>query len=307
MDYLETAKQLNIGNTTLLKLDTDFFGVDGNIYLKCEYENASGSVKDRPALSMIIETVNRNLLQAGGTIVEATSGNTGIALAYIGKKLGYKVVLTMPDSMSVERRQILQNLGAELVLTDGSLAMAGAVEKAKELAKTLQNAVEVKQFENLANPLAHKISTAPEIIVELEKLKITPDIFVAGVGTGGTISGVSEVLKNHYKNLQTVAVEPAESAVLSGCAKGSHLIQGIGAGFVPQTLNLDVVDQIETVAGDDAVAMAETLNFKLGLPVGISSGANVFMALKLLKSSPKGTTIITVLPDKNDRYKIIDN
>jgi cysteine synthase A len=295
-NYFDLAKQLNIGNTPLVKFPSD----DAEIFVKREDFNGGGSVKDRPALNMIVAAINAGLLQPGGTIVEATSGNMGIALATIGKALGYKVILTMPETMTVERRTMLAALGAELVLTEGALGMKGAIAKSKEIAATVEGAVEVRQFENVANVEAHYISTAEEIIKQLDGA--TPDAVVFGVGTGGTIMGVGKRLREVFPNIKVYAVEPAESAVLSGQPSGKHKIQGIGAGFLPQIVDPDIFTDVVRVPSEDALAAAKMLNLEYDIAVGFSSGAAIFAALQLAKTTLKGKTIVTLFPDSANRY-----
>jgi cysteine synthase A len=295
-NYFDLAKQLNIGNTPLVKFPSS----DANIFVKREDYNGGGSVKDRPALNMIVAAINAGLLQPGGTIVEATSGNMGIALATIGKALGYKVILTMPETMTVERRTMLAALGAELVLTEGALGMKGAIAKSQEIAATVEGAVEVRQFENVANVEAHYISTAEEIITQLDGA--TPDAIVFGVGTGGTIMGVGKRLREVFPNIKVYAVEPAESAVLSGQPSGKHKIQGIGAGFLPQIVDPDIFTDVVRVPSEDALAAAKMLNLDYDIKVGFSSGAAIFAALQLAKNELKGKTIVTLFPDSANRY-----
>lgn len=295
MDYLQLCQQLNIGNTPLTK-----YCASGraDIMVKQEQFNASGSVKDRPALNMIVSAVNSGLLSDNGTIIEATSGNMGISLAYIGQQLGYKVILTMPSSMSVERRQMLQKLSAQLVLVDG-VGMQLSIDQANKIADTTANSVQLRQFENIANRTAHSLTTAREI---LSQTNGKVDVFVAGVGTGGTISGVGMALKQYNSNIEIIAVEPSESAVLSLQQKGAHGIQGIGAGFVPQVLDMSVVDRVITVSTQQAKSMWTTLNSQ-GYGVGISSGANMAVACQLsAMPSYEGKTIVTLFPDSIDRY-----
>ncbi len=289
LDFMQLARELGIGNTPLVQYN------DSSVYAKLESTNASGSIKDRPALNIVVEAVNSGALISGGTIVDATSGNTGIALAHIGRALGYKVVLTMPESMSIERRQILSSLGAEVVLTSASLGMSGAVEMAYEIAS--QGGVLARQFDNYANSRAHQLSTAREI---LEQTKGDISAFVAGVGTGGTISGVGMVLREELgTKVHIVAVEPAESAVLSGGTKGAHGIQGIGAGFVPSILDMSVVDEVVTVSSHVALLATKQL-LSEGWQVGLSSGANVTAATGV--SQRRSGRVVTVCPDSSNRY-----
>ncbi|MEK9656764.1 MAG: cysteine synthase A [bacterium] len=287
-----------IGNTPLLYLDKLSKEAGADIYGKCEFLNPSGSVKDRAALGMIEEAEESGKLTKGMTIVEATSGNTGIGLAFIAAVKGYKVILTMPESMSLERRKILKGLGVELVLTSAHLGMKGALDTCQKLVDTREDVFVPSQFDNPANPNFHKKTTAEEIWADTEG-KI--DIFVAGVGTGGTISGVSEVIKSKKASFKAIAVEPEDSPVLSGGEPGPHMIQGIGAGFVPKNLNRDVVDEVCCVSNMAALDMARRLVKEQGLMVGISSGANVYAAQQLAKQYP-GTTIVTILCDFSERY-----
>lgn len=297
--FFELQQKLDIGNTPLTLLYHNK-KTNAKVYVKEEYLNPSGSIKDRASLGMIAGAIADNKLPQGSTIVEATSGNTGIALAYIGSKLNYKVVLTMPDSMSVERRQMLKDYGAQLVLTAGAEGMSGAVARAKQLAQ--QGAVEVLQFANPNNAMAHYLTTAPEIVSQLDKV----DIFVAGVGTGGTLCGCARYFREKGINVSIYAVEPQESAVLSGKPKGAHGIQGIGAGFVPDIVDMTLIDKVCTVNTADAKAMAVTLNKEYNRPCGISSGANVHLAIQLAdKTENAGKNIVTVLPDSVNRYRSI--
>ena len=288
-----------IGKTPLLKLQA----VDGqkaDILVKLEYFNPGGSVKDRVALSMIEDAEEKGLLAPGATIIEPTSGNTGVGLAWVGIAKGYKVVLTMPETMSQERRNLLRAYGAELVLTPGAEGMKGAIEKANELQASIPGAIILGQFDNPANPAAHERTTGEEIWADTEG-KV--DVLVAGVGTGGTLSGSGKALKKHRADIQVVAVEPATSAVLSTGIAGKHKIQGIGAGFIPKTYNGSVVDRILPIADDAAIAAARMLAQHEGLLVGISSGAAYAGALALAREDAyAGKTIIAVLPDTGERY-----
>lgn len=291
-----------IGGTPLLKL-TNFIadkGLDATIYGKLEYFNPAGSVKDRVAKAMIDDAEAKGILKPGSVIIEPTSGNTGIGLAAVAASRGYKIVLTMPETMSIERRNLLKAYGAQLVLTDGSKGMKGAIAKAQELAAETPNSFIPGQFTNMANPAAHRSTTGPEIWDDTDG-KV--DIFVAGVGTGGTISGVGEYLKSKNPNVKVVAVEPAGSPVLSKGTSGPHKIQGIGAGFVPDTLNTAIYDEIIAVEDKDAFETGRTLARKEGILVGISAGAAVFAAADLAKRPEnKGKIIVALLPDTGERY-----
>lgn len=291
-----------IGKTPLLKLNNYIAekSLGADIYAKLEYLNPAGSVKDRVARAMIEDAEKRGILKPGSVIIEPTSGNTGIGLAAIAASKGYRIILTMPETMSVERRSLLKAYGAEIVLTEGVKGMKGAIEKAEELAKETENSFIPGQFVNPANPAAHRATTGPEIWEDTDG-KV--DFFVAGVGTGGTITGVGEYLKSKNPNVKIVAVEPAGSPVLSKGTPGAHKIQGIGAGFVPDTLNTEVYDEIITVENEDAFETGRTLARKEGLLVGISSGAAVWAAAKLAKRPEnKGKVIVALLPDTGDRY-----
>lgn len=291
-----------IGGTPLLKLTNYITEKDlgATIYAKLEYFNPAGSVKDRIAKAMIDEAEAKGVLKPGSVIIEPTSGNTGIGLAAVAASRGYKIILTMPETMSVERRNLLKAYGAELVLTDGAKGMKGAIEKAQELAAETPDSFIPSQFTNAANPAAHRASTGPEIWEDTDG-KV--DIFVAGVGTGGTVTGVGEYLKSQNPNIKIVAVEPAGSPVLSKGTPGPHKIQGIGAGFVPDTLNTKIYDEIITVENEDAFETGRTLARKEGLLVGISSGAAVWAATELAKRPEnKGKIIVALLPDTGDRY-----
>lgn len=294
--YLEQQAQLlGIGNTPLIPYEEDF---DADIYVKDETQNASGSIKDRSALAMILVAEEQGLLHKGDTIVEATSGNMGISLAYVGVKRGYKVLLTMPDTMSVERRELLQGLGAQLVLTEGATGMRGAMDMAEQYSKR-QGHVLLHQFDNPSNVLAHYLTTADEIVADLDKI----DVFVSGVGTGGTLMGIAKRLKELNPNVQVVAVEPANSAVLSGRQSGSHVIQGIGAGFVSSLYDSSLVDRIELVTDEQALDTFRLLNKKQGYCCGLSSGANIAVCVRLAEDPAyKGKNIVTVFPDGDDRY-----
>lgn len=298
------AKRLTdlVGNTPLLEL-TNYSKVKGlkaRLVVKLEYFNPAGSVKDRVALAMIEDAEEKGTLKAGATIIEPTSGNTGVGLAFVAAAKGYRLVLAMPDTMSVERRNLLKALGAELVLTPGSEGMKGAIAKAEELKAATPGAVILQQFENPANPAIHLRTTGQEIWRDTEG---EVDLFVAGVGTGGTVSGVGEALKAHKKDVKIVAVEPTDSPVLSGGKPGPHKIQGIGAGFVPKTYNPGIVDEIIQVQNDEAIRTSRELAKLEGLLVGISSGAAVYAATELAKRSEnEGKTIVALLPDTGERY-----
>lgn len=291
-----------IGSTPLLEL-TNYEKaneLNAKIYAKLEYFNPAGSVKDRIAKAMLDDAEEKGLLKPGAVIIEPTSGNTGIGLASVAASRGYKVILTMPETMSVERRNLLKAYGAELVLTEGTKGMAGAIAKAKELAEQTPNSYIPSQFTNPANPAVHLKTTGPEIWADTDG-KV--DIFVAGVGTGGTLSGVGAYLKSQNPNVKVVAVEPATSPVLSGGKAGPHKIQGIGAGFVPDTLNTDIYDEILPVQNEDAFATGRALARSEGVLVGISSGAAVFAAAQLAKRPENaGKVIVALLPDTGERY-----
>ena len=291
-----------IGGTPLLKLSNYISqkGLEATIYGKLEYFNPAGSVKDRIAKAMIDDAEAKGVLKPGSVLIEPTSGNTGIGLAAVAASRGYKIILTMPETMSVERRNLLKAYGAELVLTDGAKGMKGAIEKAQELAAETPDSFIPSQFTNAANPAAHRASTGPEIWNDTDG-KV--DIFVAGVGTGGTVSGVGEYLKSQNPNVKVVAVEPAGSPVLSKGTPGPHNIQGIGAGFVPDTLNTEIYDEIIAVENEDAFETGRTLARNEGLLVGISSGAAVYAATELAKRPEnKGKIIVALLPDTGERY-----
>lgn len=299
---VESSLEL-VGKTPLLKLNryTAKNGItDGTILAKLEYLNPAGSVKDRIALAMIEDAEKKGILKEGATIIEPTSGNTGIGLAAVAAARGYKAILTLPETMSVERRNLLKAYGAELVLTDGSKGMKGAIAKAEELKESIPGSVILGQFVNPANPAVHKATTGPEIWDQTDG-KV--DIFVAGVGTGGTITGVGEYLKEQNPDVKIVAVEPATSPVLSKGTPGAHKIQGIGAGFVPDVLNTKVYDEVITIENEDAFAEGRKFAVSEGILVGISSGA-ALKAAGILASRPenKGKTIVVLLPDSGDRY-----
>ena len=291
-----------IGGTPLLELKNYEAAHDlsATVLAKLEYFNPAGSVKDRIAKAMLDDAEQKGLLHPDSVIIEPTSGNTGIGLASVAPSRGYRIILTMPETMSVERRNLLKAYGAELVLTEGAKGMKGAIAKAQELAETTPHSFIPSQFSNAANPATHRATTGPEIWADTDG-KV--DIFVAGVGTGGTVSGVGEYLKSQNPNVKVVAVEPAGSPVLSKGVAGPHKIQGIGAGFVPETLDTDVYDEIITVENEDAFATGRELARKEGVLVGISSGAAVFAATELAKRPEnKGKVIVALLPDTGDRY-----
>lgn len=291
-----------MGNTPLMELSNynKSKGLKARLIVKLESFNPAGSVKDRVALAMIEDAETSGLLKPGATIIEPTSGNTGIGLAFVAASKGYKLILTMPDTMSVERRNLLKALGAELVLTPGANGMKGAIARAEELKAATPGAVILQQFDNPANPAMHERTTGQEIWRDTEG---HVDIFVAGVGTGGTVSGVGAALKKHNPAVKVVAVEPTDSPVLSGGAPGAHKIQGIGAGFIPKNYNPAVVDEILQVTNDDAIRTGRELAQKEGLLVGISSGAAVSAATRLaLLPENKGKTIVALLPDTGERY-----
>lgn len=298
------ARQLTdlVGNTPLLEFSNfnASKGLKAQVIDKLEYFNPAGSVKDRVALAMIEDAEAKGLLKPGATIIEPTSGNTGVGLAFVSASKGYKLILTMPDTMSAERRNLLKALGARLVLTPGAEGMKGAIAKAEELRDATPDSIILQQFENPANPAVHIRTTAEEIWRDTDG-KV--DLFVAGVGTGGTVSGVGAGLKAHNPNVQIVAVEPSDSPVLSGGKPGPHKIQGIGAGFIPKTYNGEVVDKILRVTNDDAIRTSRELAGKEGLLVGISSGAAVYAAVELAKlPENEGKTIVALLPDTGERY-----
>lgn len=285
-----------IGNTPLIKINK--FGNEANILAKCEFLNPSHSVKDRIALNMIENAISSNKIDKNTTIIEPTSGNTGVGLAMIAAERGLKIILTMPSSMSIERQKLLKAFGAELVLTDPKYGMQGAVDEAIRLSKEIQNSFIPSQFDNPANPDMHKKTTALEIWNDTDG-KV--DIFVAGFGTGGTVSGVGEILKSKNPNIKVIAVEPAKSPLISKGEAGPHMIQGIGANFIPKNLNRDIIDELFTISNEDAIATAKALAQNEGLLVGISSGANIYAASQIAKENP-GKTIVTILCDTGERY-----
>lgn len=288
-----------IGNTPMLRI-SGYEGQVATLYVKLEYFNPGGSVKDRVALAMIEDAEAKGILTKGSTIIEPTSGNTGVGLAWVGVSKGYNVILTMPDTMSQERRSLLKAFGAKLELTPGSEGMKGAIQRANELRSQINNSVILGQFDNPANPAAHEKTTGEEIWKDTEG-KI--DIFVAGIGTGGTISGSGKTLKKHNPKIQIVGIEPETSAVISTGIAGKHQIQGIGAGFIPQTYDAKVVDKVMTISDKEAVKGSRILAAKEGLLVGISSGAAFYAALSLAKQTEnKDKTIVALLPDTGERY-----
>ena len=296
-----SADQL-IGKTPLLELThiEKKLGLKAKVLAKLEYLNPAGSVKDRVAKVMIDDAEEKGLLKEGSVIIEPTSGNTGIGLASVAAARGYRIIIVMPDTMSVERRQLMKAFGAELVLTEGAKGMKGAIAKADELAKEIPNSFVPGQFVNPANPKAHYLTTGPEIVADTDG---AVDYFVAGVGTGGTITGVGKYLKEKVPGVKVVAVEPATSAVLSTGVAGAHKIQGIGAGFVPDVLDTKVYDEIIPVANEDAFAVGKLIGKTEGVLVGISSGAAVWAAIELAKRSEnEGKNIVVLLPDTGDRY-----
>lgn len=289
-----------IGKTPLIRLNRITEGLNATIIVKLESKNPGGSVKDRIALNMINEAEKQGLLKKDTTIIEPTSGNTGVGLAMVAAVKGYKLILTMPETMSIERRTLLKAYGAQIILTSGSEGMSGAVKKAEELAKNTPNSFVPQQFKNLANPKIHLENTGPEIWEDTDG-KV--DILVAGVGTGGTITGVAQYIKSRKLQFKAIAVEPAASPVLSGGQKGPHKIQGIGAGFVPEVLKLDLVDEVFKVKDEEAMQTARQLATKEGLLVGISSGAATFAALEIAKRKENdGRLIVVILPDTGERY-----
>ncbi|SHH81175.1 cysteine synthase [Caloranaerobacter azorensis DSM 13643] len=288
-----------IGNTPIVKLNNIVDKNSADVYVKLEYFNPGSSVKDRIALNMIKQAEKEGKLNKDSVIIEPTSGNTGIGLAMIGAAKGYKVVLVMPDTMSLERRNLLKAYGAELVLTPGIKGMKGAVEKAKELLEKNENYFMPQQFENPSNPEIHRKTTAREII---EQMDGKFDAFVAGVGTGGTLTGVAQVLNQEMKNVEIIAVEPEKSPVLSGGQPGPHGLQGIGAGFIPKVLDKDLIDSIERVSEEDAINTIKEVAKKEGILLGISSGAAIYAALNKAKKLGKGKKVVVIAPDNGERY-----
>ena len=302
MSKIFTSADQLIGHTPLMELTNieKKHGLKAKLLAKLEYFNPAGSVKDRIAKAMIDDAEAKGLLKSGSVIIEPTSGNTGIGLASVAAARGYRIIIVMPETMSVERRQIMKAYGAELVLTEGAKGMKGAIAKAQELAAQTPDSFIPGQFTNPANPSAHRATTGPEIWNDTDGMV---DIFVAGVGTGGTLTGVGEYLKSQNPNVKVVAVEPAGSPVLSKGVAGAHKIQGIGAGFVPDVLNTKAYDEIIPVSNEDAFATGRLIGHKEGVLVGISSGAAVWAAIELAKRPEnKGKTIVTLLPDTGDRY-----
>jgi len=293
-----------VGNTPLVRLNRLSADVGAEVVAKLEYFNPLNSVKDRIGKAMIEAAERGGKLKEGGVIVEATSGNTGIALAFIARSKGYRCILTMPESMSLERRKLLKLLGAELVLTPAELGMKGALAKAEEIVSSTEGAFLAQQFDNPANPEIHRQTTAEEIWTDCDG---DVDAIVAGVGTGGTITGVAEVLKERNSEFKAFAVEPADSSVISGGTPGPHKIQGIGAGFIPANLNVDIIDGVEQVTNDEAFAMARRLSDEEGIPGGISSGAAVTAALRVAaKPEMKGKRIVVIIPSMAERYMSTD-
>lgn len=295
-----------IGKTPLLKPNRllKVYDVDAEVYLKLEYFNPAGSVKDRLAYAMVKDAEEKGILKPGATIIEPTSGNTGVGLAFIGAIKGYTVILTMPETMSVERRTLVMALGAQIVLTPGAQGMNGAIRKAEALNAQIEGSVILQQFENPANAAIHEATTAQEIWEDTEG-KV--DIFVAGAGTGGTVTGVARGLKKHKESVYVAAVEPFESPVLTGGPSGPHRIQGIGPGFVPKVIDEDILDEVIQIRSDEAIDTSRALGLNEGLLVGISSGAAVYAAIQLAKRREnKGKTIVALLPDTGERYLSTD-
>ncbi|AEM78573.1 cysteine synthase A [Thermoanaerobacter wiegelii] len=288
-----------IGKTPVVKLNKIVEKEWAEIYLKLEFFNPGGSVKDRVAFSMIEKAEKEGKLKKGSVIIEPTSGNTGIGLAMVGAAKGYKVIIVMPDTMSMERRMLLAAYGAEVVLTPGKLGMEGAIKKAEELVRQNKNYFMPQQFENFANPLIHEETTAKEIIEDFNE---GLDAFIAGVGTGGTITGVGKILKNKFSNIKIIAVEPYSAAVLSGKEPGPHKIQGIGAGFIPKVLDRNVIDEVIAVKDEDAFEVTRLLAKKEGILGGISTGASLWAAIEVAKKLGKGKKVLAIAPDSGERY-----
>ncbi|MFR7992536.1 MAG: cysteine synthase A [Lachnospiraceae bacterium] len=302
MSAIYTSADQLIGKTPLLELThiEQEYKLNAKLIAKLEYFNVAGSVKDRIAKAMIDDAEAKGLLKPDSVIIEPTSGNTGIGLASVATARGYRIIIVMPETMSVERRKLMKAFGAELILTDGAQGMKGAIAKAEELAKEIPNSFVPGQFVNPANPAMHRTTTGPEIYKDTDG---QIDLFVAGVGTGGTITGVGEYLKSQNPDIQVIAVEPASSAVLSAGTAGAHKIQGIGAGFIPEALNTEIYDEIITVENEDAFATGRLIGKKEGILVGISSGAAVWAAVELAKRPENnGKTIVVLLPDTGERY-----
>ena len=305
MRIFKTASEL-IGRTPLLELSNleKDEKLSANIFAKLELFNPAGSIKDRVAKAMIEDAEEKGILKEGSVIIEPTSGNTGIGLASVAAAKGYKLIITMPETMSVERRKLIASFGAELVLTDGSKGMNGAIEKAEELSREIPNSIVAGQFVNPANPKAHFLTTGPEIWDDTDG---QVDILVAGVGTGGTITGIGEYLKSKNPDIKIVGIEPVDSPVLSGGKAGAHGLQGIGAGFIPEILNTEIIDEIITVSTNEAYEASRMIAKREGLLVGISSGAALHSALLLAKKQEnKGKNIVVILPDTGDRYLSTD-
>lgn len=290
-----------IGNTPHVKLSRLF--PENNVYIKLEKQNPGGSIKDRIALAMIEDAEKKGILKAGGTIIEPTSGNTGVGLSWVGAVKGYKVILTMPESMSIERRRIATAYGAEIVLTPRELGMKGAIAKAEELLESTENSFMPQQFKNEVNPKIHEETTALEIINDFDK---NLDFIITGIGTGGHISGVGKILKEHNPNIKIIGVEPADSPVISGGNPGPHPIQGIGAGFIPDTLNVNILDEVITVSKEEAFSFASKIAKTEGLLVGISTGASLAAVSKKLNEIPKESNILTFNYDTGERYFSIE-
>ena len=303
--YYTSIEQL-IGNTSLLKLCNleKKYSLSANIFAKLEYLNPAGSVKDRVGKAMLDDAAEKGLISKNSVIIEPTSGNTGIGISVVAAARGYKAIIVMPETMSIERRKLMKAFGAELVLTDGSKGMSGAIEKAEELHREIPNSIIAGQFENNANPDAHYKTTGPEIYSQLDG---NVDILISAVGTGGTITGCAKYLKEQNPNIKIIAVEPEASAVLSGKSAGKHKIQGIGAGFIPKVLDVSLIDEIITVSDNDAIATARYLGHTEGFLCGISSGAALFAAIETAKKSEnQNKNIVVILPDSGSRYLSTD-